>query len=260
MWWTCVHRPAAPKPRSHRRLTSGQQRLSPAGRECYKVAVIEFRVLGPLEIERDGELVEVAGQRQRALLAALLVRPNHVVPTDRIVHELWGDEPPRTASTSLHNAVSQLRRVLGDDGLVTRAPGYVLRADAGQIDASRFEVALRDAREREPADRARLLRDALALWRGPAYAEVADEPYAESEARRLEELRVVALEERIDADVALGKHDAVVAELESLIAEHPLRERLRGQIMLALYRAGRQADALQAYAAARRTLVDELRI
>jgi DNA-binding SARP family transcriptional activator len=224
------------------------------------VAVIEFRVLGPLEIERDGAPVEVAGQRQRALLAALLVRANHVVPTDRLVHELWGDEPPRTANTSLHNAVSQLRRVLGDDVLVTRAPGYVLRADAGQVDASRFEAALRDAREREPGDRARVLRGALALWRGPAYAEVADEPYAEAEARRLDELHVVALEERIDADLALGAHDAVVAELEALIAEHPLRERLRGQVMLALYRAGRQADALQAYAAARRTLVDELGI
>jgi DNA-binding SARP family transcriptional activator len=222
--------------------------------------VIRFRVLGPLEVERDGEPVPVAGARQRALLAALLVRANHVVPTDRLVHELWGDEPPRTATTSLHNAISQLRRAVGEDVLVTRAPGYVLHANGDQIDASRFETTLREVRGLEPAERSARIREVLDLWRGPAYADVADEAFAEAEARRLDELRVIALEERIEADLASGRHDELVSELEAVIAEHPLRERLRGLLMLALYRSGRQADALQAYAAARRTLVDQLAI
>jgi DNA-binding SARP family transcriptional activator len=227
---------------------------------CYNGRVIEFRILGPLEVARDGRPLPLTGHRQRALLAALLLRANQVVATDRLVDELWRGEPPKTATTALHNVVSQLRRLLGDDVLLTRPPGYLLCAAPEQIDAGRFEAALRDARGREPTERAPVLRDALAMWRGPALADVVDEPYAELEARRLEELRLVAIEERVEADLALGAPDDVVPELESLVAANPLRERPRAQLMLALYRAGRQADALRAYAAARRTLVEELGI
>jgi DNA-binding SARP family transcriptional activator len=222
--------------------------------------VVEFRILGPLEVTRDGAPVPLTGQRQRALLAALLLRANQVVPTERLVDELWRGEPPKTATTALHNVVSQLRRLLGDDVLVTRSPGYVLRVTPELVDATRFEAALRDARGREVGERAQALRDALALWRGPALVDVADEPYAEVEARRLEELRLVAIEERVEADLALGAPEAVVPELEALVAANPLRERPRAQLMLAFYRAGRQADALRAYAAARRTLVEEVGI
>jgi DNA-binding SARP family transcriptional activator len=221
--------------------------------------VVEFRILGPLEVVRDGVPVDIVGARQRSLLAALLVRANEVVSTDRLVDELWGANPPRTATTSLHNAVSQLRRELGDV-LVTRPPGYVLRTTDGEIDAARFEALVVGARDAEPEQRAQRLREALALWRGRALVDALDAPAIEAEARRLEELRLVALEERIDADLELGRHAELVGELESLVAAEPLRERLRGQLMLAQYRSGRQADALQAYAAARRTLVDELGI
>ena len=221
--------------------------------------MLEFRILGPLEVSDDGRPLELTGQRQRALLSALLVRANEVVSTERLVDELWGGAAPRTATTSLHNAVSQLRRVLGD-ALVTRTPGYVLRIATEQLDAFRFERALREAREAEPADRARILRDALELWRGPALADVAYEPFAQHEALRLEELRLVAKEELIDAELELGGHDAVIGEIESLVTQNPLRERLRAQQLLALYRAGRQAEALGAYQEARRALLDELGI
>jgi DNA-binding SARP family transcriptional activator len=221
--------------------------------------MVQFRILGPLEIEADGTPVELVGQRQRALLIALLLRANEVVPTDRLVDDLWGEAAPRTVTTSLHNAISKLRRILGDS-LVTHAPGYVLRIERSQVDAYAFEDQLAEARQREPAARAAALREALALWRGPPLVDVTYESFAAQAASRLEELRLVAREELAEAELVLGRHDALVPELEAMAAEQPLRERCWGLLMLALYRAGRQAEALHAYATARRTLLDELGI
>jgi DNA-binding SARP family transcriptional activator len=214
--------------------------------------------LGSLEVAADGAQVSLGGQKQRALLAILLLRAGRVVSTDTLIDQLWGERPPRTAATSLHNLISQLRKVLGPDVVVTRPPGYVLDLDGGELDLRRFEQAVRDARDADPAERARLLGEALALWRGGPLAEFAYEPFAQGEIARLEELRLSALEDRIDADLELARHGGIVGELESLVAEHPTRERLRGQLMLALYRSGRQADALESYRDARRALTQEL--
>ena len=218
-----------------------------------------IRILGPLEVEFDGRVCTIPGPRQRALLIELLLHANEVVSTDRLVHELWGGDPPRTATTSLHNAISQLRRELGD-AVVTHPPGYLLRIARSEVDAFRFEDLLDEARRQEPALRAELLREGLALWRGEALLDVAYETFASSAAARLEELRAVAEEELIDAELALGHHESLVPRLEALVAQSPLRERLWGQLMLALYRAGRQADASHAYQRARRALVEELGI
>ena len=220
----------------------------------------EFRILGPLEVEGEAGPIALVGQRQRALLAVLLLEAGRVVATDRLVDLLWGEHAPRTATTSLQNAVSQLRKQLGPDVLETRPPGYVLRARPEQIDAGRFEQALRSARGRPPEERSELLREALAMWRGPALADFGFEQFAQAEIRRLEELRLVAQEERIEADMELGRHADVIGELEALVAAHPLRETLRRQQMLALYRSGRQAEALDAYQDARTRFVDELGI
>jgi DNA-binding SARP family transcriptional activator len=221
--------------------------------------VPEFRILGPLEVAAaDGEPLVLGGQKQRALLAVLLLHANEVVSTDFLVDALWGDHPPRTAITSLQNSISALRKLLGADLLVTRAPGYRLTVDPEAIDLVRFERLVASARGLGPEERSGRLRAALALWRGDPLAEVAFEPFAVAEARRLEELRLSALEELFDAELAAGRAADVVPELESLVARHPLRERLRGQLMLALYGAGRQADALSAYQEARRMLVEEL--
>jgi DNA-binding SARP family transcriptional activator len=222
--------------------------------------VLEFRILGPLEARRDGMPLPIGGQKQRALLAALLVRAREVVSTDRLIDDLWGEDPPRTAATSLQNFVSQLRKALGADALVTRAPGYLLDIPLGSLDAERFEAALSEARTREPAQRLELLAGALELWRGEPLAEFAYAPFAQAEIRRLDEIRLVALEERIDAELALGREQEVIGELETLVGQNPLRERLRAQLMLALYRSGRQAEALQAYQAARMALVEGLGI
>jgi DNA-binding SARP family transcriptional activator len=223
-------------------------------------AVNDFRILGPLEVVGDAGPFVLGGQKQRALLALLLLRAGEVVATERLVTELWGERPPKTATTSLQNFVSQLRKLFGSDLVETKPPGYVLRLEPGQLDLARFEGLVADARREEPRERARLLREALALWRGPPLADLAYETFAQSEIRRLEELRLDALETRIDADLELGGSSELVPELETLVAQHPLRERLRHQHMLALYRAGRQADALDAYHATRRALVDELGI
>jgi len=221
---------------------------------------MEFRILGPLEVAGEGGLVGLGGQKQRALLGLLLVRANQVVSTDKLVMELWGELPPKAAKASLQNLVVQLRKLLGADVVVTRPPGYALQVNARQVDLGRFERLVNDARQAEPEERAKKLREALALWRGPPLADLAFEAFAQGEIRRLEELRLEALEERIDADLALGSGSELAGELEALVAEHPLRERLRGQLMLALYRAGRQAEALDAYHAARHTLAEELGI
>jgi DNA-binding SARP family transcriptional activator len=223
--------------------------------------MLEFRILGPLEIRHGGRAIAaLGGQKQRALLALLLLHAGRVVPTDRLLDDLWGEQPPPTAQSSLQNLVSQLRKALGPDVVVTRAPGYLLKIDPEQLDLHRFEQLLAKARELEPAERARVLREALALWRGSPLAEFAFERFAENEIGRLEDLRMAAIEERIDADLELDRHAELVGELEGLVADHPYRERLRGQLMLALYRSGRQAEALRVYHDTRRSLVDELGI
>jgi DNA-binding SARP family transcriptional activator len=220
-----------------------------------------FRVLGPLEVvDDDGNALPLGGQKQRAVLAVLLLRAGEVVSTGFLVDAVWGEQPPPTATTSLQNAISALRKLLGAESVLTRQPGYVLTVPRDQIDLGRFEQHVAAARLAEPPARAALLREALDLWRGPPLADLAFEPFAQPEIHRLEELRVAALEERFDADLAAGAHAALVPELTAAVAEQPLRERLRGQLMLALYGAGRQADALEAYQATRRALVDELGI
>src|ERR671936_2360001 len=219
---------------------------------------MEFRVLGPLEVVHDGRVVPLDRRRLRALLAFLLLHANEVVSADRLIDEVWGPEPAKTAGASLQNYVSRLRKALGPDYIVSQPPGYALRVDPERFDLARFERLTAEARGAEPRERAEKLRAALALWRGPALEDLAFEPFVQEEARRLEEARLAALEERIDADLELGLEGELVRELEELIEQHPLRERLRGQLMRALYRAGRQADAPAAYRDTPPTLRDEL--
>ena len=214
---------------------------------------MEFRILGPLEVIDGGRSLSLGGTRQRAMLALLLTRPNEVVSTDRLIDELWGAQPPKTALNTIQYYVSQLRKAFGADRIVTRPPGYRIEVRPGELDLQRFESLVQ-------GDDAEALREGLALWRGPALADLAFEPFAQAETVRLEELRMAALERRLQLDLEHGREADLVGELEALIAEHPLRERLRGQLMLALYRSGRQADALAAYQEARRRLVESLGI
>ena len=226
-------------------------------RTRYNEGVTEFRVLGPLEVVADdGEPLPLGGQRQRAVLALLLLRANRVVSTDSLIDALWGDNPPRAATTSLHNAISGLRKLVGADVLVTRPPGYSLVASAETFDLARFEALVREARELEPEERTRALRAALALWRGDPLPELTLERAFDTDIRRLEELRLATLEERIDADLTALRHAEVIPELIALVAANPLRERLRSQLMLAHYRSGRQDDALRAYQDARLALAE----
>jgi len=225
---------------------------------------MDFRILGPLEVRDGGRAIPLAGGRQRALLALLILNANERVSRDRLVEELWGQTAPATARKVVQNHVSHLRRALGDGTLVTQGSGYLLRLEPGSLDLDRFEQLLADGRHAldhgDPQQAAELLREALALWRGPPLADLGFESFAQGEIARLEERRVFAIEERIEADLELGRHSDLVAELESLVSKHPLRERLRGQLMIALYRSGRQSEALTAYQEARQTLVGELGI
>jgi DNA-binding SARP family transcriptional activator len=228
---------------------------------------MEFRLLGPLEVADGDGTVRLAEGRQRAVLILLLLHRNEAVSLDRLIDTLWGQRPPATAAKVLQNHVGQLRRALGDrDGarLQTRGRGYLVRVQPGELDLERFEQLVQEGSDAlgrdEPTAAAARLREALALWRGPALADVAYESFAQPEIARLDEQRLVALEQRLDADLALGRHTDVIGELEALVAEHPLRERLRGQLMLAQYRSGRQAQALEVFQDARRALVDELGI
>ena len=225
---------------------------------------MELRILGPLEaVGDDGVGIPLGGPRARAVLARLLVQPNTLVSIDSLVDAVWGESPPATATGALQVQVSALRKALGADRIVTRAPGYSLLVDERELDAARFQQLLDEgvgSLESGNAARARtLLANALELWRGPALADLSYDPFAQREAERLEELRLVALERRLEADLALGRDAELVGELETLIAAHPLRERLRAQLMVALYRSGRQADALAAYRGARSEL-DQLGI
>ncbi len=220
---------------------------------------MEFRILGPLEAADGNRMLELGGASQRALLALLLLHANEVVSSDRLLDELWA-ETPSSGATALQVRVSQLRKTLDRraDRLETKPPGYILRLERDELDLERFSRLVEEADGAEPAVAAARLREALSLWRGPPLADLAHEPFATAAAARIEELRLVALERRLDADLALGRHTTLVPELEALVAAEPLRERLRGQLMLALYRSGRQADALAAYRDARTTLVEEL--
>jgi DNA-binding SARP family transcriptional activator len=232
---------------------------------------MDFRILGPLEALDEGRLVALGGSKQRALLAVFLLHRGETLTTDRLIDELWGERPPATAAKTVQVYISRLRRALagGEDngstgGVVTREHGYQLRLDPERLDAHRFERLVAQGRGELAAGRperaAAALEEALSLWRGPPLADLAYEPFAQREIARLEDVRAAALEQLIEAKLALGGHAEVVGELEGLIAQHPYRERLRAQLMLALYRSERQADALQAYQDARRTLVEELGI
>jgi YVTN family beta-propeller protein len=227
--------------------------------------MVEFRVLGDLEVRRDGESIPLGAHQQRAVLAMLVLHAREVVSADRLIDELWGEAPPSRAAKTVQVYVSRLRKALGDGSaelIVTRDHGYTLEVAPDQIDARVFESLLAEGREastdaaHEQASDA--LRRALALWRGPALADFAFDAFAARDIARLHELRLEALELRIEADLECGRHATLIAELEELIAENPLREGLRRQHMLALYRCGRQSEALAVYVAARRTLVDEL--
>ncbi len=224
--------------------------------------MIEFRILGSLQVVEDDQQLALGSPQQQALLAALLVHRRHPVSSDHLIDELWGERAPPTARKIVQGYVSSLRKVLGDGVLVSRGRGYLLQVDPGQTDVDRFESLVAEGHralaERDPHTAAERLREALTLWRGPALADFAYESFAQSEIARLEEARLAALEERIEAELALGEHARLVGELEALVREHPLREQLVAQLMLALYRSGRQADALAAFRAARTRLVDEL--
>jgi DNA-binding SARP family transcriptional activator/streptogramin lyase len=216
---------------------------------------MEFRILGSVEVVDEGRPVSIRRGKELALLAYLLLHRNEVVASERLIDELWGERPPATAAKILQNAVSQLRKALGEDRLFTRPPGYLLRVEPRELDLERFEaLAERGRADGDP----RLLRDALELWRGDPLADVRDEPFAQRASRQLEEARLAAHENRLEADLADGRHAELVPELEGLIARHPFDERLYRQLMLALYRAGRPGQALEVYQRARKTFDDEL--
>ena len=220
--------------------------------------MVRFRVLGSLEVEVDGAAAELGGARQRAVLAVLLMHANEPVATDRLVNESWGETAPASATKTAQVYVSRLRGALGSDTLATTPGGYMLRVPQGALDTDELEELRARAREADPREAARLLRQGLALWRGPPYADLRYEAALQTEIRRLEELRLTTLEERIEADLAGGEASQLVPELEALVREHPLRERLRGFLMLALYRSGRQAEALETYRDGRQLLDSEL--
>jgi DNA-binding SARP family transcriptional activator len=228
---------------------------------------VELRILGPFEVwDASGRRVKLPTGRERALLAVLVLRRGEVVSMDALVDALWGDEAPSTAVKAVQGYVSHLRRVLetvpeSDGALVTQPPGYLLRVPDESVDARRFERLAAEAwrtLQEDPREGLATFDEALALWRGPALGEFSFADFAQPEILRLEELRLETLEGRFEAMLRLGRHGAVVAELETRVAEHPLRERLRGQLMLALYRSGRQAEALEVYRKGRRLLADEL--
>jgi DNA-binding SARP family transcriptional activator len=222
--------------------------------------MLEVRILGPLEVSVGDKPLQLGGQRQRALLALLAIHVGEVVSSERLITYLWGESPPPTAATSLQNAVSQLRKTLGADSVETRSPGYALKVEKDAVDARRFERLVNEARSAEPERRATLVGEALRLWRGPPLADFPYEAFAQNEAGRLEELRLTAVEEGMESALELGGASELVGDLEQLVRENPMRERPRGQLMLALYRSGRQAEALQAYQDARKMLVEELGI
>src|SRR5918996_4189943 len=252
-------------PLSIGRLEKGESTTEPLnnpGSEAYSFRArrctfksMQFRLLGPLEVTNGTGPIPLGGARQRSVLAHLLLRTNKVVPADRLIDEVWPDEPPAAVRNVLQTYVSRLRKALGPERLEHRPGGYVLRADESEIDAHRFESLVQEARRTapvDPAEAARLYREADQLWRGPALDDLADQPSLRAEAAHLEEARAAATEDRIVLELALGRHAELIAELETLTSLHPLRERFWGHLMTALSRSGRQADALGAYRRARR--------
>ena len=219
---------------------------------------MEFRLLGPLEVHDGENALQLGGPKQRTVLALLLLHSGEVVSVDALTDALWGAEPPRTSPTAIHNFVAEVRKLLGSERIVTRAPGYVLRVEDDELDVHQARRLVAAAKSGSAEARVELLRKAESLWRGPPLPEFAYEDFAQTAIARLEELRLTVVEERIAAELELGGHAGAVAELEGLVLEHPLRERPREQLMTALYRSGRQAEALAAYQDARRALVDEL--
>ena len=211
---------------------------------------MRYGVLGPLQVSDGERSIEITGTKQRALLATLLLHANRVVSTDLLIDALWGETAPVTAGKGLHVHVSNLRKLLGRERVQTRPPGYLLVVADGELDLDRFQRLVAEGK----------FHDALSLWRGPPLADFSFERFAQAEIARLEEERLVCLEERIEDDLQAGRHAAVVGELDAFVADHPLRERPRGQLMLALYRSERQAEALEAYQAARHALVEGLGI
>jgi len=223
--------------------------------------MLDFRILGPLEVVDETGPLLLGGLKQRAVLALLLLEAPKPVSTDRLIDALWTEQPPRTAATSLQNFISQLRKTLGADVLVTKPPGYALEIRPEEVDLTRFRHLVATARAAiEASERAGRMREALDLWRGAPLADFEFEPFAQPEIARLKEERLAVVEERIDADLEAGRHAEIVGEVEALVDRHPTRERLRAHLMLALYRSGRQAEALAIYQDARRTLVDQLGI
>lgn len=231
---------------------------------------MEFRILGPLTVVHDGRTIDLGAYKQRAVLALLLINSGRVVSLDRLIDQLWSEQPPPRATASLQSYISRLRRILEPDRnprdaaavLVTRPPGYSLSVDDTAVDARRFEALAEEGHSlleaKTPAAASDVLREALELWRGAALEEFAFEPFAESEIRRLEELRLTVVEDHLTADLALGRHAPAIPRLEALLVEHPFRERLWELLMIALYRAGRQSEALRTYQAARAALAEEL--
>lgn len=219
---------------------------------------MDFRILGSLEVWDGERQLELGGPKRRAVLAFLLLHANEVVAVDRLVDQLWGEKAPRNAAAALHTHVSRLRKELGPEIIARRAWGYVLRAEPGTLDLQRFERLVADAENLPARERAETLREGLALWRGAPLEDLAFEPALASDIARLEALRLSVLENRIDADLEAGNDSGLVSELEVLITQYPLRERLRGQLILTLYRGGRQAEALEVYRETRRVLAEEL--
>jgi DNA-binding SARP family transcriptional activator len=220
----------------------------------------DFRILGALEVFRDGELLPLGGMRQRMVLAVLLLHAREIVSAERLIDEVWDEAPPETARNVLQSYVSQLRKALGESVIATRGRGYMLAPEPGEVDLERFERLVESAEAADPAVAAARLAEALALWRGAALADVAEGTFLRAAADRLEELRLSAIERRIDAELALGRSGELAGELTALVSAHPLREQLRALHMLALYRAGRQADALAVFRDARSVLVERLGI
>ena len=223
---------------------------------------MEIRVLGPVEASADGQPLPLGGAKQRAVMAMLGLEANRTVTADHLIEGLWGERAPASAPKMVQNYVWRLRSVLDGSGtaeIVTRGRGYELRIDPDAVDAARFQRLLAEAgRADDGGGISDAAREALSLWRGPALSDVADEPFAAPIIRWLEELKLQAAELAVDADLAAGRHLEVVAEIEALVEANPLRERLHAQRMLALYRCGRQGDALEAYRHARHVLVEEI--
>jgi DNA-binding SARP family transcriptional activator len=210
---------------------------------------MQARILGSFQIEEGGRRIPLDGVRQRSVFVSLLLHANKVVPSEQLLVDLWGEDSPPGTANSLQAAISRLRRVLPRGRLMTEASGYLLRIFPGELDASQFEQLVAEGREvlaaGDAEQAARTLRQALSLWHGPALADFRYEPFAQAEIVRLEELHLTCVEERVEADLALGLASVLISELRRLVSEHPGRERLRGQLMLALYRHGRQAEALE---------------